>query len=114
MKKYAFVHLSDKEFNELWAEYKNPKNDIMTEQFVAKVNQEDVELYLVLEKDLGNEYITLFTTVRSNDEWYTRDFFRDETERNDTIKKALEEKNWLEIKEIMINLLKDYRIREDI
>ena len=108
MKKYAFVHLSDKELNELWAEYKNPKNDIMTEQFVAKVNREDVELYLVLEKDFGNKYVTLFTTVREDDEWYTRDFFSDKAKRNNAIKEALKKKDWLEIKEIMINLLKDY------
>ena len=108
MKEYIFVHLSDKEFDELWAEYKNPKNDIMTEQIIARVNREDVELYLALEKDFGNEYITLFTTVREDDEWYTKDFFDDETERNNIIKEALEKKSWHEIKEIMINLLKDY------
>ena len=108
IKTYIFVHLSDKEFDELWEEYKNPKNDIMSEQIVARVNREDVELYLALEKDFGNEYITLFTTIREDDEWHTKDFFDDETERNNNIKEALEKKDWLKIKEIMIDLLKDY------
>ena len=100
--------MKNKEFSELWKIYKDATEEFMQEIIVARVSFKNVEIYVCLEKEKGNEYITIFTTTCKNEEWQTEDFFNDEEARNNKIKKALEKSKWSNIQQIMFDLLMDY------
>ena len=107
-KGFKFWHMKNKEFSELWKIYKDATEEFMQEIIVARVSFKNVEIYVCLEKEKGNEYITIFTTTCKNEEWQTEDFFNDEEARNNKIKKALEKSKWSNIQQIMFDLLMDY------
>ena len=107
-KGFKFWHMKNKEFSELWKIYKDTTEAFMTEIPIARISFKNVEIYIALEKEDGNEYITIFTTTCKNEEWQTEDFFNDEEARNNKIKKALEKSKWNNIQQIMFDLLMDY------
>ena len=107
-KGFKFWHMKNKEFTDIWGIYKDTTEEHMSEIIVARVSFKNVEIYVCLEKEHGNEYITIFTTTCKNEEWQTEDFFNDEEERNDKIKKALSKQKWSIIRQIMFDLLVDY------
>ncbi len=107
-KGFKFWHMKNKEFADIWEIYKDTTEELMSEIIIARVSFKNVEIYVCLEKENGNEYITIFTTTCKNEEWQTEDFFSDEEARNNKIKKALEKSKWSSIQQIMFDLLMDY------
>lgn len=107
-KGFKFWHMKNKEFSELWKIYKDTTEELMTEIPIARISFKNVEIYVYLEKEKGNEYITIFTTTCKEGEWQTEDFFNGETERDEKIIKALSKTKWNIIQQIMFDLLMDY------
>ena len=107
-KGFKFWHMKNKEFTDIWKIYKDITEELMSETIIARVSFKNVEIYACLEKGEGNEYITIFTTICKDGEWQTEDFFNDEEERNNKIKKALSKQKWIVIQQIMFDLLVDY------
>ena len=105
---FKFWHMKNIHSSELWKIYKDTTEKFMSEIIVARVSFKNVEIYVCLEKEKGNEYITIFTTTCKNGEWQTEDFFNDNEARNNKIKKSLEKLRWGNIQQIMFDLLMDY------
>lgn len=106
--KVYFSHMKNKEFEEKWRIYKDKTVEIMDETSVARLRSGNVEIYIALEKDFGNEYITIFTTICKSRIWSTEDFFSDDAARNNKIKLALQERKWDTLKQIMTDMLVVY------